>query len=202
MNKSNFGKRLVAYILDAIIVSLIFSVLTMFIKESNNLINLNNQLNTISENLINKTITMKEYFNQVASVQYLISKETFLQNLFSLILMIGYFIILPYYYNGQTIGKKMMKIKIVKEEDKLTINDLALRSLLANGIAMTFIELALIFLIKDTPYFITISILSFIQFLLVITSVFMILYRKDKKALHDIVCKTLVVDENLEVTNY
>ena len=199
MNKSNFGKRLVAYILDAIIVSLIFSVLTMFIKESNNLINLNNQLNTISENFINKTITMKEYFNQYSSIEYLISKEMFLQNLFSLILMIGYFVILPYYYNGQTIGKKLMKIKIVKEDDKLTINDLALRSLLSNGIAMTFIELALIFLIKDTAYFITISILSFIQFLLVITSIFMILYRKDKKALHDVVCKTLVVDENLEV---
>lgn len=199
MNKSNFGKRLVAYILDAIIVSLIFSVLTMFIKESNNLINLNNQLNTISENFINKTITMKEYFNQYSSIEYLISKEMFLQNLFSLILMIGYFVILPYYYNGQTIGKKLMKIKIVKEDDKLTINDLALRSLLSNGIAMTFIELALIFLIKDKAYFITISILSFIQFLLVITSIFMILYRKDKKALHDIVCKTLVVDENLEV---
>ncbi len=199
MNKSNFGKRLGAYILDAIIVSFIFSVLTMFIKESNNLINLNNQLNTISENFINKTITMKEYFNQYSSIEYLISKEMFLQNLFSLILMIGYFVILPYYYNGQTIGKKLMKIKIVKEDDKLTINDLALRSLLANGIAMTFIELALIFLIKDTAYFITISILSFIQFLLVITSIFMILYRKDKKALHDIVCKTLVVDENLEV---
>ena len=199
MNKSNFGKRLVAYILDAIIVSLIFSVLTMFIKESNNLINLNNQLNTISENFINKTITMKEYFNQYSSIEYLVNKEMFLQNLFSLILMIGYFVILPYYYNGQTIGKKLMKIKIVKEDDKLTINDLALRSLLANGIAMTFIELALIFLIKDTAYFITISILSFIQFLLVITSIFMILYRKDKKALHDIVCKTLVVDENLEV---
>lgn len=199
MNKSNFGKRFVAYILDAIIVSLIFSVLTMFIKESNNLINLNNQLNTISENFINKTITMKEYFNQYSSIEYLVNKEMFLQNLFSLILMIGYFVILPYYYKGQTIGKKMMKIKIVKEDDKLTINDLALRSLLANGIAMTFIELALIFLIKDTSYFITISILSFVQFLLVITSVFMILYRKDKKALHDIVCKTLVVDENLEV---
>lgn len=199
MNKSNFGKRLGAYILDAIIVSFIFSVLTMFIKESNNLINLNNQLNTISENFINKTITMKEYFNQYSSIEYLISKEMFLQNLFSLILMIGYFVILPYYYNGQTIGKKLMKIKIVKEDDKLTINDLALRSLLSNGIAMTFIELALIFLIKDTAYFITISILSFIQFLLVITSIFMILYRKDKKALHDIVCKTLVVDENLEV---
>ena len=199
MNKSNFGKRFVAYILDAIIVSLIFSVLTMFIKESNNLINLNNQLNTISENFINKTITMKEYFNQYSSIEYLVNKEMFLQNLFSLILMIGYFVILPYYYKGQTIGKKMMKIKIVKEDDKLTINDLALRSLLANGIAMTFIELALIFLIKDTPYFITISIFSFIQFLLVITSIFMILYRKDKKALHDIVCKTLVVDENLEV---
>lgn len=199
MNKSNFGKRLVAYILDAIIVSLIFSFLTMFIKESNNLINLNNQLNTISENFINKTITMKEYFNQYSSIEYLVNKEMFLQNLFSLILMIGYFVILPYYYNGQTIGKKLMKIKIVKEDDKLTINDLALRSLLANGIAMTFIELALIFLIKDTAYFITVSILSFIQFLLVITSIFMILYRKDKKALHDIVCKTLVVDENLEV---
>ena len=199
MNKSNFGKRFVAYILDAIIVSLVFSFLTMFIKESNNLINLNNQLNSISENFINKTITMKEYFNQFSSVEYLISKEMFLQNLFSLILMIGYFVILPYYYNGQTIGKKIMKIKIVKENDKLTVNDLALRSLLANGIAIVFIELAVIFLIKDTSYFTTISILSFIQFLLVITSIFMILYRKDKKALHDIICKTLVIDENLEV---
>lgn len=199
MNKSNFSKRLVAYIIDIVIVSLIFSVLTVFIKESSNLVNLNNELNTISENYLNKTITMEEYFKQFASVEYLVNKEMFLQNLFSLVLMIGYFIILPYYYNGQTIGKKIMKIKIIKEDGKLGINDLVLRGLIANSILITLIELSLTFLVKDTAYFLSISILDFVQFSLVITSAFMILYRKDQKALHDFVCKTLVVDENLEV---
>lgn len=199
MNKSNFGKRLMAYIIDVMIVSLIFSFLTIFIKESSNLVNLNNELNTISENYLNQTITMSEYINQVASTQYLINREMFLQNLFSLVLMMGYFIILPYYYNGQTLGKKLMKIKIIKENGKLGINDLVLRGLIANGILVTLIELSLTFLLKDTPYFIAISIFDFIQFLLVIISTFMILYRKDKKSLHDLVCKTLVVDENLEV---
>lgn len=199
MNKSNFGKRLMAYIIDVMIVSLIFSFLTIFIKDSSNLVNLNNELNTISENYLNQTITMSEYINQVASTQYLINREMFLQNLFSLVLMMGYFIVLPYYYNGQTLGKKLMKIKIIKENGKLGINDLVLRGLIANGILVTLIELSLTFLLKDTPYFISISIFDFIQFLLVIISAFMILYRKDKKSLHDLVCKTLVVDENLEV---
>lgn len=199
MNKSNFGKRLMAYIIDVMIVSLIFSFLTIFIKDSSNLVNLNNELNTISENYLNQTITMSEYINQVASTQYLINREMFLQNLFSLVLMMGYFIVLPYYYNGQTLGKKLMKIKIVKENGKLGINDLVLRGLIANGILVTLIELSLTFLFKDTPYFISISIFDFIQFLLVIISTFMILYKKDKKSLHDLVCKTLVVDENIEV---
>lgn len=199
MNKSNFGKRLMAYIIDVMIVSLIFSFLTIFIKDSSNLVNLNNELNTISENYLNQTITMSEYINQFSSTQYLINREMFLQNLFSVVLMMGYFIILPYYYNGQTLGKKLMKIKIVKEKGKLGINDLVLRGLIANGILVTLIELSLTFLFKDTPYFISISIFDFIQFLLVIISTFMILYRKDKKSLHDLVCKTLVVDENVEV---
>ncbi len=199
MNKNNFGNRLMAYIIDVIIVSLIFSILTIFIKDSSNLINLNNELNTISENYLNQTITTNEYINQVASTQYLINREMFLQNLFSLVLMMGYFILLPYYYNGQTLGKKLMKIKIIKENGKLGINDLVLRGLIANGILVTLIELSLTFLLKDTPYFISISILDFIQFLLVIISTFMISYRKDKKSLHDLVCKTLVVEENIEV---
>lgn len=199
MNKNNYKKRLVAYIIDVLIVSLVFSILTMFIKESSNLVNLNNELNTISENYLNQTITMSEYFKQFSSVEYLVNKEMFLQNLFNLVLMIGYFIILPYYYNGQTIGKKIMKIKIVKEDGKLGINDLVLRGLIANGILITLIELSLIFLVKDTTYILTVSIFDFVQFLLVIISTFMILYRKDKKALHDVICKTLVAEENVEV---
>lgn len=199
MNKSNFKKRLVAYVIDFMIISIIFSILTFFIKDSNNLINLNNELNTISENYLNQTITTSEYINQFASVEYLINCEMFLQNLFSVVLMVGYFILLPYYYNGQTIGKKLMKIKIIKEDGKLGINDLVLRGLISSGILVTLIELSLTFILKDTSYLILISILDFIQFLLVITSTFMILYRKDKKSLHDLICKTLVVEEKIEV---
>ena len=123
----------------------------------------------------------------------------FLTSLLNFILLIGAFVIIPYYNKGQTIGKKLLKIKLVKDEGELSVNDLIIRNIITNGFGYTLIGFAIMFLVSDNVYFITISILSIIQFLLVLISIFMVLYRHDKKGLQDIICKTSVIEENIEV---
>lgn len=194
--KTSFWKRLIAFILDAVIFSFIFGIFTMIIPESNNVAVLNSQLSNLSENILSNKITMMEYFNQYSGIIHGLDKELFLNNLFNLILMIGYFAILPFYFNGQTFGKKIMKIKIIKDDAELTMNDLIIRNIIINGFLFSLIGFAIIFLVNAWTYFIIISILCFIELLLVIISVFMILYRQDKKGLHDLWCKTSVIEEN------
>lgn len=194
--KTSFVKRLVAFILDILIFSLIFEIFTMIIPESNNVNVLNSQLSALSESVLNNELTISTYFNQYAGIIHSLDKELFLNNLFNLVLMIGYFAVLPFYYNGQTLGKKIMKIKVVKDDGELTMNDLIIRNIIINGFLFSLIGFAIIFLVSDLTYFIIISILCFIEILLVIISIFMILYRHDKKGLHDLWCKTSVIEEN------
>lgn len=194
--KVSFFKRMSAYILDVLIFSLIFGIFTMIVPESNNVTVLNSQLSDLSEKILNNEITTSIYFNQYAGIIHNLDKELFLSNLFNFVLMIGYFAILPFYYNGQTLGKKIMKIKLVKDNGELTMNDLLIRNIVINGFLFSLIGFALIFLVNDLTYFTITSILCFIEILLVIISVFMILYRHDKKGLHDLWCKTSVIEEN------
>ena len=194
-NNTTFLKRAVAFIIDAFIFSLIFGIFMMLIPESSNVTNLNSELNVLSESVLNKEISMNAYFNQYAGIVHSLDKELFLSNLFNFMLMIGYFVILPFYYNGQTLGKKILKIKVVKDNEELTINDLLIRNMIINGLLFSLIGLALIFITGDVAYFTIISILGIIEFLLVIISIFMVLYRHDKKGLHDLWCKTSVIEE-------
>lgn len=194
--KVSFIKRLSAYIIDILIFSLIFGIFTMIIPENNNVIVLNGQLSDLSESVLKSELTMTAYINQYAGIVHSLDKELFLTNLFNLVLMIGYFAVLPFYYNGQTLGKKLLKIKVVKDNDELTMNDLLIRSIVINGLLFSLIGFALIFMVSDLTYLTIISILLIIQILLVIISIFMILYRHDKKGLHDLWCKTSVIEEN------
>ena len=197
--KAKLSKRIGAYLIDIMIVSIIFSILTAFIPESKNIVTLNSEIEKVSENFLNQTISASEYFNQTIILSHSLSKEMFLSNLFNFVLIIGCFVILPYYCNGQTIGKKLLKIKIVKEDGELGVNELIMRNIIVNEFAYTLISLALVFIASDNAYFWITSTLAFIQFLLVIISVFMIIYRKDKKGLQDIISNTQVIEDCVEV---
>ena len=48
---------------------------------------------------------------------YQLSKETGLTNIVTIVVYVLYFIVYQMYMNGQTIGKRIMKIRVVKNED-------------------------------------------------------------------------------------
>ncbi|MBP3921091.1 MAG: RDD family protein [Bacilli bacterium] len=190
-----FKKRLLAYILDILILNMILSIVTMIIPIGDNLVNLNNEFLKINNEYLNSSIDFSTYINRYFDIMYNVDKELFLTNLINIIGSIIYFVVYPLYNNGQSIGKKLLKLRIVnKNNDDVSANSLIARYMFMNNIGVSIISLCLLLILNNKYYFISTSILDFLQFLLVIISIFMVLYRRDKRSLTDLIAGTKVIE--------
>lgn len=190
-----FKKRLVAYIIDILIFNFILSFVVSFIPTSDSLINLNNELLDINNSYLNNSIDFSTYFNRYIGISYNIDRELFLSNLIGVFLSIIYFVVYPLYNNGQSFGKRLMKIKICFLDDSsFGANGLILRYMFMNSIGVSIISLCLLFCLSNKYYIFCILILGILQFLLEIISIFMVLYRRDKRSLPDLIAGTKVIE--------
>ena len=176
-----------------IIIVFISSIIGIAIPENKNMIQLNKEMETISSKMIKREMKVEEYLNQIASLTYQIEKENFIPSLVSVVIAISYYVIFQFYNHGQTIGKKLLKIKVMKKDGELSINDMIFRSFIIQSLAYNLILFVLLFTTKDTSYLYTTYLLSVIQFCFMIAAALMVVIRKDKLALHDILTKTQVV---------
>lgn len=193
---AQFNKRFFAYIIDIFIVLVIANLITMFIPISEKTQDYYKELQTTQKKMYDKEIDVKEYTDIVLENNYNISKGTVLISLTSIIIYILYFVVYQVYNNGQTVGKKLMKIKVKSITDEsLSINTMLFRALIIYGIAANIINLILILLLKKELYLSISNTISIIQSLIVIISVFMILFSKQKRGIHDIITKTGVVNK-------
>ena len=74
------------------------------------------------------------------------------------------------------------------------MNDLLYRNVIIHGLAYLLGALAFLYILPSYAYFFLVLILGILQLGVVITSVFMVLYRHDNQALQDVLSKTNVVD--------
>lgn len=189
-----FKKRLLAYVIDFLIFFSAMLLIETMLPKSAELNNLNNQLLEIEDSYINQKITAEEYINEYQQIIILYDKENIGLNICSLILILGIYIIIPFYNNGQTLGKKIIKIGIVKNNGNLTIRDMILRNFITTSLLQLMLSSMFVYILPSNIYFIIISIIGFIQILLVILTLFMILYRKDKKGIQDLITGTSVIE--------
>lgn len=195
MNPS-FIKRICAFIIDIMIVNILVSVIGVFIPVSDNISNLNTELVTANEQYLNKEIDDSTYLSVVYNVEYDLEKETIPISIISAVISLLYFVVLPFYKKGQTLGKRMFNLKIVKSNNGvLEMNDLVIRAFINNGIFISLAKLLLIFVIKE-PKIMVISgvILSYIQFAVWVVSFIMIIFTNKKQGIHGIISKTEVVE--------
>jgi len=172
-------KRILSYIIDITIIFIIMCII-------NNLFSNNLELNILNEEYFEKIITFNEYIENYKIVIHQIDKQNIIINIMSIILTIISFVVIPFLCNGQTLGMKLFKIKI----NKPLLNKILIRSLIINGLGYMTFMLIILYLVNDNLYFILMNLLSFLQIIVVIISVFMVLYRKDQRGLHDILSKT------------
>lgn len=196
--KALFSQRFVAFMIDLILVSAFTSLVTAIIPTNSSIDKLYNQQVKIVENYTSGKIAMQEYVNQLVDINYDIAKQTGIITLVSIAISLLYYVLYVYKNDGQSIGKKIMRIKIKKKDkDKeLTMNDLLFRTMILQGTLVSIIGFCtILFLDKDT-YLATNSLLNLVQYSILIISFFLVAFTKEKQGLHDMVAKTEVVCTN------
>ena len=197
MNAS-FIKRGLAYIIDFLFITSIFMIIDYFLIKIDDTFIMEN-INNITEGFLENKISFKTFLEEYSIYLNELDKKNIIYNSINVCLMILYFVIIPVITKGKTLGKHILKIKIEKiNNKKLNIFDTFIRSIINVGILYSIISIIILYLVKPDIYLIILIILGIIQFLLVITSVFMILYSHDKSGLQDILSRSIVVDKEVK----
>ncbi len=191
--KALFIQRLFAYLIDVIIISFIASLIAVPFIDAE-------QYNKYSKDL--KEITEKFTTNEVNSEEYLIQSETLTYNIsrlngpttfITIVLGVLYFVVFQVYNAGKTIGKKITGIKVISENGDLTINQMIFRGFIANSILLNIINIILLIMASKSGYIYSFGAFELVQYTITIVSLFMVMFSKEGKAIHDRLVHTKVV---------
>lgn len=194
MNKAYFFPRVFAYFIDIIIVSIVATLICYFIPMDNvNL--LQQELTNVQEKFLNEEISEEEYLNQTALISYDLDYASVPSYIVEVGLVILYFVVFQFYNKGQTLGKRLMKIRVVSSEEgrELTINDYLYRSIILNAVLGNILIILFVLFMARDYYFYASFTLQMIQIVLSLVTIFMVLFRKDGRGLHDMVAHSKVV---------
>lgn len=194
--KATFFNRLGAYLIDTIIISLIFSLICLGF--GNNESSSEKLMAELDNQLVEGTITPEVYLDEYSEVLYDYQKENILQSGISVALTIAYFVIFQYMNKGQTIGKKILKIKVVDKDTKEPISILKglLRSFIVLSILSGTLCILFLYILNKNNYLISYTTLLFLEGIFTLITTILVLYRKDGRGLHDMIANTIVIKES------
>lgn len=193
--KSLFLQRFLAFIVDTLFVVLISSLISFPFVDNASIEKLNMEMQEVSENYINSEIDINTYLAEYSSVVYQLSRKNGVVSFITIFIEILYFIVYQLYNKGQTLGKKLLKIRVESVDDgELTMNQMIFRVIIINSILYGFVSFALSIFASQSTYFYGILIFELIQYLVLLISGLMIMF--GKRGLHDLVSHTKVVRIN------
>lgn len=142
----------------------------------------------------------KEFDSVVNNYVYRLNKQGISNSIITLICTLLYFGIVQYLLKGQTIGKKLLKLKVISiTEKKLTIWTYLLRSLIVNNVLLNTISIIFLTVASKKVYNAANTVLSSIVSLLEAAIIFTVLTRSDGRGLHDLLFKTKVLSTKEEL---
>ena len=192
--KALFVQRFLAFLLDIVLVSVVASFISYPFLDMDSIQKLNESSVEVMENYTNGKIDEKEYFNESSTISYELARIQGVNTLVIIFLNILYFVVYQIKNNGQTLGKQILKIRVVDSSNRdLSMNQMIFRALIINSILLDMISFGVLIFANQSSYFYGVSFLAFIQFCILSVSTFMIMFGKDKRGLHDLVAHTDVV---------
>lgn len=196
-DKPYFFPRLVAYIIDVTLVSIVCSGILFLFPKNENYSKYLKEYQEVQTNFIDNKIEADEYIHKVADITYDIDYSNVLSMIVEVVLLILYFIVFQFYNKGQTFGKKLMKLRVVNNNgNELTLNQVTCRALIIDSILINlFMIAALLFSRRNYYYYASLS-LQILSGIIIFVTLMMIFFRKDGRGLHDVVTGTKVIQEN------
>lgn len=152
--------------------------------------------------LTNPTIkNVVDYSNKMSKQIYKIDYSMLFNNIYYLVFSFLYFVLFAYFTNGQTLGKKLFKLKVVRQDgEKVKLSNLMLRTLLSGSSIfmgvniIVIIQLLLLMIPQNQGYFYAILFSSMFSYVIEIIGL-VLLFSKEHRSLDDIIGSTKVIDE-------
>lgn len=189
-----FLQRLAAYLIDVILIGLCVSLISSPFINTTAVEKINSQLQDVAVKLQNNDISYMSYIREVAVLGLESGKQNGVSTIITIVLEILYFVVFQIYNSGQTIGKKILKIKVVSKDGELTMNQMIGRSLLVNSILLSMISIVVISFVSNPMQYLYINgSFESIQYIFYLVTVLMVMFRKDHVSLHDFITNTRVV---------
>lgn len=185
-------RRLSAFMIDILLIGLLLMIVYYFVPAKDTT-EISQKITKLTEQLLNSEIGHINFLKGFSENIYLLDYNRAIFNAFNTLVIMLYFIVTPLITKGYTLG---MYISGIKLNGKLSVKNLLFRNVIATGLLYLLASVILVYTTKDTVYFVLLSIFGLIQFLLVIISTFMIIYRKDHEGIQDKISKTKVVIVN------
>ena len=187
-------KRLTAYVIDIFIVTIIASLLTFNISYSGNYKKQTDDYVSLINDYTNQEISDKEFKLKTNDLIYEMNKDTLVITIVNVAITTIYFVVVPYFMNGQTLGKKLMKLQIISKNNKeITMNQYLIRSLFINSILMNLLGIIFILFMSKEMYIKSNDIITYIFGIFYVVSIALILFREDGRGLHDLLGNTMVI---------
>lgn len=125
---------------------------------------------------------------------YQINKYNIVQSIIGVILYILYFGVLQYVLKGQTLGKKLFKLKVVgMEKEKVSLLNYILRSILVCEIIITAIDLIFLTTMSKSLYIASNYWLLQAKYIYEIGFIVVMIIRDDFRSVHDLLLNTKVI---------
>lgn len=203
---SKTTKRVVAYLLDTILISLVLLAVSVspLNKNYEKLSNLESEYSEKSDEFYEKSQDEdlskeelvelnKEYTDYVKDVLYEQNKLSVYNDCIGVAVIILYFGVLSYFLNGETLGKKIMQISVYSVKgQKLHLWQTIVRTIVLFGLPFTVINSILVFYLSKNA-FATFSVyMTIINWLFNIALVVVFYARSDNRSIHDLLAYTKV----------
>jgi uncharacterized RDD family membrane protein YckC len=186
-------KRFLAYIIDFFIVYIIaVSIFSspIFKNEYKNYNELNTEyleyIRTNGSSEIDKDIELQYLYE--------INKESQPLLIITCGLLIVYFGIIAFFCKGQTIGKKIFKLKVESiNGEKLNPNLFMIRTIILTNLIPRIASIVCISFLSKTNWLIAEEIISYVSSTMLFLIIGFMIFRDDERGFHDVICKTQVI---------
>ncbi len=194
--KALFLQRFLAFLIDILFVSFLATLITAPFVDSKKISNLEKKSAEIIEKFQNKELDNTGYLQEYTDIYYRLARSSGLVSLTTIVINILYFVVYQIYTKGQTLGKKLLRIRIVPTEGELFMNQMLFRAFIANFILFDIVSFGIMLFSPRRIYLYMIILLEMIQWIVTFISVVMIMTRKDGCAIHDKLTHTVVLKES------